>query len=105
MPQALFVVRSVVADARCARNSITGIRADHLPWPINTLRLPTRRWRAWSKTDPSAHYAAYRFADMKKLKRPQIRRLQMIVADYDRIWPKGVTRTRELLELVETASA
>jgi hypothetical protein len=52
------------------------------------------------------HYAAYRFAGMDALNAAlKSEGFKELVADYDRVWPKGVTRSRELLELTETSPA
>ena len=105
MPQALFVVRSVVADESMREKFDHWYSSDHMPWAIKVFGCD-KAWRAWSTTDPSAHYAAYRFRDMDALNAAlRSDGFKELVADYDRSWPKGITRSRELLELVETASA
>jgi hypothetical protein len=46
----------------------------------------------------------YRFADMDRLRQGMgSDRFKALIADYDRTWPGGVTRTREILSLVEEA--
>ncbi len=48
------------------------------------------------------HYAVYQFADEAKLKaamKDEI--LKPLIADFDKSWPSGVTRVRDLLNLVD----
>jgi hypothetical protein len=51
------------------------------------------------------HYAVYQFPDMARLdaalKSDGFKRL---VADFDQAWPGGVTRTRDMLNVVEERS-
>ena len=57
-------------------------------------------WRFWSETDAAVHYAVYRFADMSDLTRGlSSEGFRGLVDDYDRVWPAGVTRTREIVHL------
>jgi len=52
------------------------------------------------------HYAVYRFADGARLdaalKAPSFKEL---IADFDQAWTRGVTRTRDMLDLVEEREA
>lgn len=48
------------------------------------------------------HYAVYQFADEAQLQaamREEV--LKPLIADFDKIWPTGVTRSRDLLTLAE----
>jgi len=97
---AYFVVRAVVAEAD-RRDFDTWYRTEHLPDAIKAFNAQ-RGWRAWSRTDPSVHYAFYQFPDVAAAEAistsPAIRAL---VADFDRRWGTRVTRTREIIEAVE----
>lgn len=97
---AYFVVRAVVPEAdRLAFDE--WYRTEHLPDAIKAFNAQ-RGWRAWSRTDPSVHYAFYQFADAAAAESvntsPAIRRL---VAEFDRRWDTRVTRTREIIEVAE----
>ncbi len=47
------------------------------------------------------HYAVYQFADMARLDAGmKSEGFKELVADYDRTWPAGVARTRDILTLV-----
>jgi len=98
MPKAFLIVRSVVSEPLRARFD-HWYGSDHLPRAIVDLAAE-KCWRFWSTTDPSVHYAAYRFADMDALTRGMNSDgFRGLVADYDRNWPTGVARTREIVEL------
>ena len=94
-----FVVRAVVADQTLRQRFDQWYANDHLPLAVK--EFPAEKgWRFWSETDPNVHYAVYRFADISALRRaldsPQFK---MLVADFDRNWPSGITRSREILNL------
>jgi hypothetical protein len=98
MPQAFLVVRSVVSEPLRARFD-HWYASDHLPRAIVDLAAE-KCWRFWSETDAAVHYAVYRFADMGELTRALgSQGFRGLVADYDRTWPTGVTRTREILQI------
>jgi hypothetical protein len=98
---ALFVVRSVVADESMREKFDHWYSANHMPWAVRALGVE-KAWRLWSATDSSVHYAMYRFADMDRLNAAvQSDEFKELVADFDRSWPSGVRRSRELLTLVE----
>ncbi len=51
------------------------------------------------------HYAVYQLTDMTKLDvAMKDDALKVLVADFDKTWPTGVTRTRDYLTLVEGRS-
>jgi hypothetical protein len=100
---AVFVVRAVVADAALRERFDAWYANHHMPWAVRALGAE-RAWRLWSATDPATHYAAYRFADMERLTAALASdAFKELVADFDRAWPSGITRTRELLTLVDSA--
>jgi len=48
------------------------------------------------------HYAAYRFADRASCDAALATQdFKELVADFNRSWPEGVTRTRDIVTLVE----
>lgn len=100
MPQAYFMVRAVVEEP--LRQKFDRWYADHhLPMALAAFKAE-KAWRFWSAAEPGVHYAMYRFADMARLdaalKAPSFKDL---IADFDQAWPSGVTRTRDMLNLVE----
>ena len=102
---AYLVVRAVVAETD-RRDFDDWYRTEHLPDAIKAFAAQ-RGWRAWSRTDPSVHYAFYEFTDAayeftdaaaaeSVNTSPAIRAL---VAEFDARWGTRVTRTREILEV------
>ena len=52
------------------------------------------------------HYAVYRFADKARLDAAmKSDGFKALVADFDRAFPEGVTRTRDIVTLVEEREA
>jgi hypothetical protein len=103
--QAFLVVRSVVADQSLRAKFERWYSTDHLPRAIAAFKAE-KGWRFWSETDVTVHYAVYRFADMGALRAAMASQpFRALVADYDRTWPTGVTRTREILNLAEELAA
>jgi hypothetical protein len=98
MPKAFLVVRSVVSEPLRARFD-DWYASDHLPRAIVDFAAE-KGWRFWSETDAGVHYAVYRFTDMNDLTRALgSEGFRGLVDDYDRAWPTGVTRTREILQI------
>lgn len=104
MPKAYFMVRAVV-EAALREKFDRWYSTDHLPWALKDFRAE-KAWRFWSTVDANVHYAVYQFADEAKLKaamRDEV--LKPLIADFDKSWPSGVTRSRDLLTLAEARSA
>ena len=97
---AYLVVRAVVPEAD-RRQFDHWYRTEHLPDAAKAFAARTA-WRAWSRTDPSLHYAYYQFADVAAAEAvttsPAIRTL---VAEFDARWGTSVTRTREIIEVAD----
>ncbi|MGA9428616.1 MAG: hypothetical protein WBF24_00580 [Xanthobacteraceae bacterium] len=104
MPKAFFVVRAVVED-RLREKFDHWYATDHLPSAMAAFKAE-KAWRFWSTADAGVHYAVYQFADMGKLEagtNPQS--LKPLIADFDKTWPNGATRTRDILNMVEERRA
>jgi hypothetical protein len=79
--------------------------AHHLPMALKEFKAE-KCWRFWSAADAGVHYAVYQFADMARLDAAlKSDGFKMLVADFDKAWPDGVTRTRDMLSLAEERSA
>jgi hypothetical protein len=104
MPKASFMVRAVVAEP-LRQKFDHWYATDHLPRALLDFKAE-KGWRFWSMADAGVHYAVYQFADPAKLdaamKSPEFKEL---IADFDRSFPTGVTRTRDLLTMAEERSA
>ena len=104
MPKAYFMVRAVVTEA-LRQKFDHWYATDHLPWALKDFKAD-KAWRYWSTIDSGVHYAIYQFADQAKLDaamKDEI--LKPLIADFDKSWPSGVTRTRDMLTMVEERSA
>jgi hypothetical protein len=104
MSHAYFMVRAVVEVP--LRQKFDQWYADHhLPMALAAFKAE-KAWRFWSRTEAGVHYAVYRFADGTRLdaalKAPSFKEL---IADFDQAWPQGVTRSRDMLDLVEERGA
>ncbi len=100
MPKSLFIVRAVVAEVH--RDKFDHwYSSDHLPWAFKIFQCE-KAWRFWSVAEPGVHYAAYQFADMTALEAALARdEFKDLVADFNKSWPKSVTRTWDKVTLAE----
>ena len=100
MPKAYFMVRAVVEEPLRPKFD-HWYSTHHLPWALKDFKAE-KAWRFWSTIDAGVHYAVYQFADQAKLDaamKDDV--LKPLIADFDRDWPKGVTRSRDKLVLAE----
>ena len=100
MPTTFFLVRAVVAPN--LREKFDHRHAtDHLPWAVRAFQCE-KAWRFWSALEPGVHYAVYRFADKASCDAALgSAEFKALVADFDRNFPQGVSRTRDVLTLAE----
>jgi len=104
MPATFFLVRAVVTEPLRVKFD-HWYSADHLPWAIRIFHCD-KAWRFWSETEPGVHYAVYRFADKASCDAALgSAEFKELVADFTRTWPEGVTRTRDIVTLVEERGA
>jgi len=100
MPKAYFVVRAVVAEPLREKFD-HWYSTHHMPMALAAFKAE-KCWRFWSAADAGVHYAAYQFADMARLDAAlKSDGFKGLVADFDGAWPSGVTRTRDMLSMVE----
>jgi hypothetical protein len=104
MPQAFFMVLSVVEEP-LRQKFDHWYSTHHLPMALNDFKAE-KCWRFWSTPDPGVHYAVYQFPDMAKLDAAlKSDAFKALVADYDKAWPTGVSRTRDMMTMVEQREA
>jgi hypothetical protein len=100
MSKAIFMVRAAVEPA--LRDKFDQwYSQDHLPWACRVFKCE-KAWRYWSTIERNVHYALYQFPDeltMDASVTPEA--LKPLIADFDRAWPSGVTRSRDRLVLAE----
>ena len=101
MAKTCLVVRAEVPDPADRAPFDHWYATDHLPLAIRTFAAH-RGWRCWSRSDPAVHYAFYEFADAGQAQALLAAdKLQPLIADFDRVWGKRVSRRREILEIVQ----
>ncbi len=104
MPKTLFIVRAVVATPLREKFDYW-YSADHLPWALKVFKCE-KAWRGWSTVEEGVHYAAYQFADKAACDAALgAAEFQDMIADFNRAWPQGVARTRDIVTLVEERGA
>lgn len=99
VPGVFLVTARVREDLR--DNFDAWYQDEHLPQAREVLRAGSAR-RAWSSTDPAVHCAIYEFADVTEIE-AQVPSpgLQILLDEFDRSWPEGVERSREILGVVQ----
>ena len=102
MPPTLFLVRAVVASH--LRSTFDHWYAtDHLPWAVKVFKCE-KAWRAWSEVEEGVHYAVFLIAFADKASCDAALggdEFKAMIADFNKSWPEGVTRTRDVVTLVE----
>jgi len=100
-PGALLLVRAVVSDPADRGAFDRWYEDEHLPEAVAAFGALRAR-RGWSELDPAVHWAVY------ELESVEVGRailasaaLQTLIAAFDRRWGDRVTRTRELVRLVQ----
>ena len=100
MPKAYFAVRAVV-DEPLRQKFDQWYSGHHLPMALAEFKAE-KAWRFWSTVEPGVHYAVYQFADRMRLDAAiKSEGFKGLVVDFDQAWPSGVSRSRDLVELVE----
>jgi hypothetical protein len=101
-----FIARSIISDPRLQADFDRWYSTDHMPlaMSIGGFRAGHRLWsQPVQPGDPLIHYAVYeQIADAAPAPSLDAEGPRRLLREYDERWPVGVTRTREILELVET---
>ncbi len=98
---ALFIVRAQV-DPSVRDAFDRWYQKEHLPDALKAFKAK-RAWRGWSDTDQLVHYAFYEFDDMARARAiPGSTEIKALIAEFDRAWGDKVTRSREVVEVVQT---
>ena len=102
---ARFIVRAQVVEAAVKDDFDRWYQDEHLPDALKAFKA-LRAWRGWSDVDASVHYAVYEFADLAGARAIQgSAALKRLVAEFDRAWGDKVTRSRDIVEAIQTISA
>jgi hypothetical protein len=98
---AFLVVRAVVSDPNDRAAFDHWYRTEHLPDALRAFKAQAAV-RGWSALDPSVHTAFYRFDTVEEVQAisngPEIAAL---IKEFDRVWDTRVTRTRDILSIVD----
>lgn len=99
---AYFIVRAMVADAAERDDFDRWYQDEHLPDALKGFNA-RRAWRGWSSVDPLVHYAYYEFDDLACAQAIQgSDALKRLVAEFDRVWGDKVTRSRDVVDVIQT---
>jgi hypothetical protein len=99
MAKAYFMVRATLTDPSLRDRFDRWYRDEHLPDAARAFGAE-RAWRGWSQSDPPVHLAVYCFPDLATARhatRAEV--IAPLVAEFDRCFPTGTTRTREYLKV------
>lgn len=97
---AFLIVRAEVEPA--ARDAFDSwYQNEHLPEAVKLFRAAGAQ-RGWSDVDANVHIAFYEFADLANVKRVMASdALKQMIGEFDRHWRGKVTRTREVVEVIQ----
>jgi hypothetical protein len=99
---ACFIVRAQVVDAAEKDAFDHWYQNEHLQDAREAFNA-RRAWRAWSEVDANVHYAVYEFDDIAAVRAiPGSDALKRLVAEFDLKWGDRVTRSRDMLDAVQT---
>ncbi len=105
MGQGILMVRAVLANPADRPSFDTWYEKEHLPDAVKTFR-PLRAWRVWSRSDPSMHIAFYEFENTRQAEAIlNTDGIKALIAEFDRVWGAKVSRTREVLDVVDERSS
>jgi len=98
---AFLIVRAEVDPA--VRDAFDAwYQEEHLPDAMESFGA-AGAWRGWSDVDANVHMAFYEFADLPEVKRVMgSDALERMIGEFDRHWQGKVTRTREVVESVQS---
>ena len=100
---AIFMVRAQLVDSSVRNEFDRWYREEHLP-DAHKGFAARHAWRGWSAVDASVHYAFYEFEDLARAQAIQgSEAFKRLVADFDRAWGKKVTRSRDFVEIIQSA--
>ncbi len=104
MATAVLIVRARLNKLSDRRKFDDWYRTEHLPSALKAFRAQ-RAWRCWSRANPLVHLALYEFASVEEAEAIiDSEALAGQIAAFDDYWGTEVTRTREIVEVVEELS-
>jgi hypothetical protein len=98
---ALVIVRAHV-DASVRDAFDRWYQEEHVPDALKAFKA-RRAWRGWGDTDRLVHYAFYEFDELARARAvPGSAEIKTLIAEFDRVWGDKVTRTRDIVEVLQT---
>jgi hypothetical protein len=105
MATAVLIVRARLTNLADRERFDRWYGTEHLPTGVKHFKAQ-RGWRAWSRTNPLVHIALYEFPSVEEAENIlDSAALAAQISEFDRVWGTGITRTREIVEVVEELSA
>ncbi len=99
---ACFIVRAQIVDAAAKDALDRWYQDEHLQDACKAFNA-RRAWRGWSEVEANVHYAVYEFDDAAAARAiPDSDALERLVVEFDRRWGDSVTRSREIVDAVQT---
>ena len=99
---ACFIVRAQIIDAAVKDAFDRWYQDEHLADAHKAFNARCA-WRGWSEVDANVHYAVYEFDDVTAARAiPDSDALERLVVEFDRRWGDSVTRSREIVDAVQT---
>lgn len=106
MVTAVLIIRARLTNMADRPRFDDWYRTEHLPSGLRHYKGVQRGWRAWSRTNPLVHIAVYEFPSVEEAEAIlDSAALAAQIAEFDRLWGTGITRTREIVEVAEELSA
>jgi hypothetical protein len=99
---ACFIVRAQIVDATVKNAFDRWYQNEHLPEALAAFNA-RRAWRGWSEVDANVHFAFYEFDDVAAARAiSDSDALKGLAVEFDRMWGDRVTRSREIVDAVQT---
>jgi len=99
---ACLIVRAQIVDAAVKDAFDRWYQDEHLPDALEAFNA-RRAWRGWSDVDANVHYAVYAFDDAAAARAIlESDALKRMVVEFDRMWGDRVTRSREIVDVVQS---
>jgi len=99
---ACFIVRAQVVDMEVKDAFDRWYQDEHLLDALEAFKA-RRAWRGWSEVDVDVHYAVYEFDDVAAARAiPESDALKRLAVEFDRAWGDKVTRSREIVDVIQS---
>lgn len=102
---AYLIVRAEVVDAETRVAFDQWYQDEHLPDAIKAFKA-LGAWRGWSDVETNVHYAFYEFEDLAAANKISgSDEIKALIAEFDRLWGSRVTRTRDVVERLQSLTS